>query len=470
MAKTNGQTPPVGSGSSNPYNGWRIDSVTKRWKLGDYDSGVVAEGKDGETPTLGENGNWFIGQYDTGKSWRGESGPSGARGSQWFFVQSNTTTPPSDEVGTAKVADVIMNTSVNPINISNTAPVAKGEFVEVVSISPFTVTPVKGKIEGPAGDKGDSGENGTPGSRIEERYAVNGSMTVPPAINQTQREPAGWSTTPPADLPVGQYLWVTKGTISYTNALIGVWITPQRLTGGQGKNGSAPVVRGDWSSTEQYSGTELLIELVKYEGYGYLTRSDAGDIPVGTLPTNTAYWNGPIENVDALIVSILIAYQAYIQNLRVGSLSTAVSGQRMDILEGNNSLRFFNGTDAFQKVEVGIFSVESVNGLGEPITIEVSGMASRNSNTLNYNFVISDKGAIINEGQMYYGFKTISSGTPVNRLYIYAKLVVKGNFAADSIFSDNYQAWDNIAKEMKSGYTGTINGAKFVNGICVGPA
>lgn len=46
-------------------------------------SGKIEEipgGKDGITPTIGENGNWYLGDTDTGKPSRGETGPAGADG------------------------------------------------------------------------------------------------------------------------------------------------------------------------------------------------------------------------------------------------------------------------------------------------------------------------------------------------------------------------------------------------------
>ena len=36
--------------------------------------GAGADGKDGITPTIGENGNWYLGDTDTGKPSRGENG------------------------------------------------------------------------------------------------------------------------------------------------------------------------------------------------------------------------------------------------------------------------------------------------------------------------------------------------------------------------------------------------------------
>ena len=51
----------------------RIDPGTKRWMIGIEDTGIVAEGKDGLTPFIGENGNWWIGDVDTGKPSRGKA-------------------------------------------------------------------------------------------------------------------------------------------------------------------------------------------------------------------------------------------------------------------------------------------------------------------------------------------------------------------------------------------------------------
>lgn len=39
-----------------------------------------ADGKDGTTPTIGENGNWYLGAEDTGKPSRGATGPQGETG------------------------------------------------------------------------------------------------------------------------------------------------------------------------------------------------------------------------------------------------------------------------------------------------------------------------------------------------------------------------------------------------------
>ena len=40
----------------------------------------IPEGKDGITPTIGENGNWYLGDTDTGKPSRGAAGEKGDKG------------------------------------------------------------------------------------------------------------------------------------------------------------------------------------------------------------------------------------------------------------------------------------------------------------------------------------------------------------------------------------------------------
>lgn len=46
------------------------------------DLSVLTHGKDGLTPTIGENGDWFVGDEDTGKPSRGEKGNDGDPGQQ----------------------------------------------------------------------------------------------------------------------------------------------------------------------------------------------------------------------------------------------------------------------------------------------------------------------------------------------------------------------------------------------------
>ena len=58
--------------------GGEVDPATVHKIVDDYlkanPPGAGADGKDGITPTIGENGNWYLGDADTGKPSRGENG------------------------------------------------------------------------------------------------------------------------------------------------------------------------------------------------------------------------------------------------------------------------------------------------------------------------------------------------------------------------------------------------------------
>lgn len=195
--------------------------------------------------------------------------------------------------------------------------------------------------------KGESGADGVDGSAgliPEIRYAVNGSFTVPPAISNSDRDPYGWSVLVPS-ASVGQYIWVTTALINpETDQLANLWNNPSRFTGqpgekgdkgedgekgdpgDEGPRGASLMYRGDWKDTSQYNGSISAVDFVTIGVAGsrlaYIARTDAGAIPIGTPVTDTDYWNGPIENADAIFTDFFIAYSAYIDNLTVGQVRT----------------------------------------------------------------------------------------------------------------------------------------------------
>lgn len=57
-------------------------------------------GKDGITPTIGENGNWYLGDEDTGKPSRGETGPQGPAGDDYELTPADKT-----QIAEAVIAD-----------------------------------------------------------------------------------------------------------------------------------------------------------------------------------------------------------------------------------------------------------------------------------------------------------------------------------------------------------------------------
>lgn len=67
------------------FKDWQIEGLEKYypriidgiWWVGDENTGVIAEGKDGQdgiTPHIGDNGNWYFGNRDTGVKAKAEDG------------------------------------------------------------------------------------------------------------------------------------------------------------------------------------------------------------------------------------------------------------------------------------------------------------------------------------------------------------------------------------------------------------
>lgn len=101
-------------------------------------------GKDGITPTIGENGNWYLGDIDTQKPSRGEKGADGAAGKDG----SNGHTPvitaeKSGKVTTIKADGVTIatvNDGTDGTNGTDGAPGAKGDTGATPDIQIGTVT------------------------------------------------------------------------------------------------------------------------------------------------------------------------------------------------------------------------------------------------------------------------------------------------------------------------------------------
>ena len=73
-----GQTPRIGENGN--------------WWIGDTDTGVKAKGDDGQTPRIGNNGNWWIGNTDTGVNAKGEDGetPRIGNNGNWWIGNTDT--------------------------------------------------------------------------------------------------------------------------------------------------------------------------------------------------------------------------------------------------------------------------------------------------------------------------------------------------------------------------------------------
>lgn len=116
-------------------------------------------GKDGITPTIGENGNWYLGDIDTQKPSRGEKGADGAAGKDGSDGHTPViTAEKSGKVTTIKADGVTIatvNDGTDGTNGTDGAPGAKGDTGATPDIQIGTVTTL------PAGSDATASMSGT---------------------------------------------------------------------------------------------------------------------------------------------------------------------------------------------------------------------------------------------------------------------------------------------------------------------
>lgn len=123
------------------------------------DGSPGAAGRDGTTPTIGDNGNWYLGDTDTGKPSRGAAGAKGADGADGKDGAKGDKGDPGD----------------------------KGDKGDAFTYADFTaeqLAALKGEkgdkgAPGEKGDKGDPGEKGNTGAdgKSAYQYAQDGGYT-----------------------------------------------------------------------------------------------------------------------------------------------------------------------------------------------------------------------------------------------------------------------------------------------------
>ena len=120
---------------------------------GEFDG---ADGQDGVTPTIGENGNWYLGDTDTGKPSRGDTGPRGETGATGAPGPQGPAGPKGD------------TGDIGPQGIQGPQG-EQGIQGETGSTGPAGPKGDAGP-QGPQGDKGDKGADG----KSAYQYAVEG--------------------------------------------------------------------------------------------------------------------------------------------------------------------------------------------------------------------------------------------------------------------------------------------------------
>src|SRR5690625_5263041 len=458
---------------------------------------------------------------------------------------------------------------LSKITVGSTETLEPTEPAQVIETGDVSEKVLNFKI--PRGLKGDSGKDGKDGQDgaegekghdLEYRYKVGTSTTVAPEIDRFKRVPEGWSDEVP-NISQGMYLWEVKAMINSKNDLVNKWSRSYRSTGEKGdkgnngidgedgmdgvdgedgKSGATLNPRGDWSNSEQYSGTELVVEFVKYNNKGYLTRIDAGDIPIGTVPTDTDYWNEITDNPDSIFTDFLVAVSAAIENLTVGTIQTGADGERTTIgykpddssdptsdyskhsirgyyPSGRVMVAFsyipeeepltFEGVEFKDTFAIIFYKDES----GSPVGFVLSGKSLTSESIIEANKLeVKDGGRVGKwdigkfEGDSYTKLKTqgafggLDSPDYVNEigaeLNPFGLLINRTRYLNDQFptpTEPNYWIRADISGDAildiksrsnqtalkingkieignEEGFTGTINGAEFVNGICVGQA
>lgn len=247
-------------------------------------------------------------------------------------------------------------------------------------------TPVLWMVLPNDGKDGENGTDGKNGDYTEYRYAVNGSKSAAPTLNNGERAPSGWTTAMPS---VGslKYLWLTTAKISgQTNALLSNWTTPIRVTpydgvdGKDGKNGAiGPVLvfRGNYDSSKTYYGTDKRIDAVKYNNHYYIARIDAGTFS-NVLPNNTSKWNDFGAEFETIATNLLLAEGAnigdwFIKNGQIVSTLDETKKNRIMLQVGvyyGNTLSYAPKIILESERSGGDYSLEQA--LGSKITLDAT--------------------------------------------------------------------------------------------------
>ena len=87
-----------------------------------------------------------------------------------------------------------------------------------------------------------------------------------------------------------------------------------KAKGDDGAQGPALLFRGVWDSSKVYYGNANRVDVVYYGNQYYVAKATAGTMPVGTLPTDTAYWSDFGASFDSVATGLLLAEEANIAN------------------------------------------------------------------------------------------------------------------------------------------------------------
>lgn len=220
------------------------------------------------------------------------------------------------------------------------------------------------------------GKDGVDGSYVLYQFAKNTSKITPPVT--------GWSFEAP-ELDSGEYLWMRYGTVIPPATLPTSWGTPVRISGENGQDGQqgkdGPIVyyMGAWNSTQSYTGTDTIRNIVSITVDDvttyYITRADAGSF-IGNPVSDVTKWDTFEANYKSIATEFLFAEGAHI-----GGWIFRKNTDDEDELISQNGATVLNGSTGEINVANGRFNVSSDGQLQLISDDWLTGMKIGNSNT-----------------------------------------------------------------------------------------
>lgn len=205
-----------GDDGNSPYIG-----DNGNWFIGGEDTGYKAEGVNGSTPEIGANGNWWLNGTDTGHQAVAKDGVGIEDVEEWYAVSA---TQDGSAVGSW---------------YDNAVPTAYGEDFPYLWNKERIIYTDGTSAETVAAIIGVWGKDGKPGRgivKIENVYQLGTSPTEAPT--------GVWSADPQTPTDEYPYLW-NKELITYTDSETPEETAPA-VIGVKGDNGATPEIRDGW--------------------------------------------------------------------------------------------------------------------------------------------------------------------------------------------------------------------------------
>lgn len=369
---------------------------------------------------------------------------------------------------------------------------------------------------GPAGERGPTGSQGVsgiPGVSIEVRYCLGTENSYDGTSNPSGDNPSGWSTSIPSVTLSKPYIWCIQGRREYSDAsdVEGTinWSTPFRLSGTNGLNGTdgengkkgqLVYPAGIYNNTTSYITDEykapyvldtsdgnfyVLNAQMTWKGAEQGNRTPSQDY----ILNNGRYWL-KFDAFEAIYAKIGI-----IANGLIGS--AVFNGDFMFSQQGINSsggintnYENFNYSDPFNpnnnfrpniciNFKTGEYWASAGAVYIGKAGIEINQQLFYDFGIINlsdeYSIKLNKNGLTIkrNAEGIINTINIDNDNITVTDNYGHESIVDSGSITCQSDINNRYVLSNGgiivtVNGTNHFGYTGTINGAKFIGGVCVG--